>query len=74
MDGGVTLKKVAVEITKKLRNPTTVDWQKRESLRANPRLLVSLTLKRYKYPLDKQKAAMELVMEQAEAMADEWMW
>jgi type I restriction enzyme R subunit len=34
--------------------------------------LVRRTLRRYKYPPDKQKAAMELVMKQAEVMADEW--
>ena len=61
-----------MEITQKLRNPTTVDWQKRESVRAKLRILVRQTLRRYNYPPDQQKAAMELVMEQAEALADEW--
>lgn len=70
--GDEILKKIAVEITKKLRNSTTVDWQKRESVRAKLRILVRRTLRRYKYPPDKQKAAMELVMKQAEVMADEW--
>jgi type I restriction enzyme, R subunit len=70
--GDAVLKKIAVEITKKLRNSTTVDWQKRESVRAKLRILVRRTLRRYKYPPDKQKAAMELVMQQAEVMADEW--
>ncbi len=70
--GDETLKKIAVEITQKLRKSTTVDWQKRESVRAKIRILVRRTLRRYNYPPDKQKAAMELVMEQAEAMADEW--
>ncbi len=70
--GDATLKKIAVEITKKLRNSTTVDWQKRESVRAKLRILVRRTLRRYNYPPDKQKAAMELVMQQAEVMADEW--
>jgi type I restriction enzyme R subunit len=70
--GDEILKKIAVEITEKLRNSTTVDWQKRESVRAKLRILVRRTLRRYKYPPDKQKKAMELVMEQAEALADEW--
>ena len=70
--GDEILKKIAVEITEKLRNSTTVDWQKRESVRAKLRILVRRTLRRYKYPPDEQKRAMELVMEQAEALADEW--
>jgi len=61
-----------VQITQKLRHSTTVDWQKRESVRAKLRILVRQTLRRYNYPPDQQKAAMELVMEQAEALADEW--
>lgn len=32
--GDDTLKKIALEITEKLRRSTTVDWQKRESVRA----------------------------------------
>jgi type I restriction enzyme R subunit len=32
--GDQTLKQIAVEITEKLRNSTTVDWQKRDSIRA----------------------------------------
>jgi type I restriction enzyme R subunit len=70
--GDDVLKKIATELTEKLRRSTTVDWQKRESVRAKLRILVRRTLQRYKYPPDKQKAAMELVMKQAEALADEW--
>lgn len=70
--GDEILKKIAVEITVKLRKSTTVDWQKRESVRARLRILVRRTLQRYKYPPDKQKEAMKLVMKQAETLADEW--
>ena len=30
--GGAKLKKIAFELTEKLRNSTSVDWQKRESV------------------------------------------
>jgi type I restriction enzyme R subunit len=70
--GDETLKKIAIEITEKLRKSTTVDWQKRDSVRAKLRILVHRTLRRYDYPPDKHKAAMELIMEQAEVLADEW--
>jgi predicted nuclease of restriction endonuclease-like (RecB) superfamily len=66
------LKKIAVEITEKLRNSTTVDWQKRESVRARLRNLVRITLRRYKYPPDMQEEAIRLVLEQAERLSDGW--
>jgi len=70
--GDEILKKIAVEITDKLRKSTTVDWQVRESVRAKLRILVRRTLQRYKYPPDKAPAALELVMEQAEALSNHW--
>lgn len=48
--GDEIFRKIALELTEKLRNSTTVDWQKRESVRARLRNLVRITLRRYKYP------------------------
>jgi type I restriction enzyme R subunit len=70
--GDDVLKKLALELTEKLRNSTSVDWQKRESVRARLRNLVRITLRRYKYPPDKQEEAIRLVLEQAERISDEW--
>jgi type I restriction enzyme, R subunit len=70
--GDEVLKKIAFELTEKLRNSTSVDWQKRESVRARLRNLVRITLRRYKYPPDKQEDAIRLVLEQAERLSDEW--
>ncbi len=70
--GDETLKKIAVEITDKLRKSTTVDWQVRESVRAKLRILVRRTLQRYKYPPDRAPAAIELIMHQAEALSNHW--
>lgn len=70
--GDETLKKIAFELTEKLRNSATVDWQKRESVRARLRNLVRITLRRYKYPPDKQEKAIRLVLEQAERLSGEW--
>ncbi|HLV82041.1 MAG TPA: DUF3387 domain-containing protein, partial [Chthonomonadaceae bacterium] len=70
--GDETLKKIAVEITEKLRASTTVDWQVRESVRARLRILVRRTLQRWHYPPDKQDGAIELVLKQAEALSNEW--
>ena len=70
--GDDTLKKLASELTEKLRTSTTVDWQIRDSVRAQLRLLVRRLLRRYKYPPDLEIAAIELVMKQAEALAENW--
>ncbi|MFY0991137.1 type I restriction endonuclease subunit R [Halomonas sp. C05BenzN] len=70
--GDDTLKAIAIEITRKLRASTTVDWQVRESVRAKLRILVRRTLQRYKYPPDKAPEAVELIMQQAEVLSNHW--
>ncbi len=70
--GDEILKKIAIEITEKLRASTTVDWQVRESVRAKLRILVRRTLQRYKYPPDQAVAAVELILQQAEVLSNSW--
>ena len=70
--GDDILKRIAQEITEKLRKSTTVDWQKRDSVRAKLRNLVRITLRRYKYPPDETEEAIELVLKQAEVLSNEW--
>jgi type I restriction enzyme R subunit len=70
--GDEILKKIAVEITEKLRASTTVDWQVRESVRARLRILVRRCLQKWKYPPDNQADAVELVLKQAESLSNEW--
>lgn len=70
--GDDILKAIAIELTDKLRNSTTVDWQVRESVRARLRILVRRTLQRYKYPPDQQLEAVELVLQQAEVLSNAW--
>ena len=70
--GDETLKKIAVEITEKLRASTTVDWQVRESVRARLRILVRRCLQKWKYPPDQQPDAVELVLQQAQALSEAW--
>ena len=70
--GDDILKKIAVEITEKLKASTTVDWQVRESVRARLRILVRRTLQKWKYPPDQQPEAVELVLKQAESLSNEW--
>nr|WP_278421368.1 type I restriction endonuclease subunit R [Stutzerimonas kunmingensis] len=70
--GDETLKKIAAELTEKLRASTTIDWQVRESVRAKLRILVRRCLQRWKYPPDQQSDAVELVLKQAESLSNEW--
>ena len=70
--GDAILKKIAIEITEKLRQSTTVDWQIRDSVRAQLRILVRRTLQRWKYPPDKANDAIELVLRQAEVLSNSW--
>ena len=67
-----TLKRIAHELTDNLRKSMTVDWSQRESVRANLRLMVKRILRKYKYPPDLQDAAVELVLQQAEALGESW--
>ena len=67
-----TLKKIAQELTKSLRDNVTVDWAERESVRAKLRLMVKRILKKYKYPPEQQEAAVQLILEQAHALAETW--
>ncbi|MGL5109179.1 MAG: type I restriction endonuclease subunit R [Vibrio ordalii] len=70
--GDDNLRKLAIELTHQLRNSATVDWQKRESVRARMRNLVRRLLRRWKYPPDAAEEAIKLVLEQAEVLADGW--
>jgi len=67
-----TLKKIAHELTENLRQNLTVDWSERQSVRARLRLMVKRILRKYKYPPDLQDAAVELVLQQAQALGVAW--
>jgi len=67
-----TLKKIAHELTENLRQNLSVDWSERESVRAKLRLMVKRILRKYKYPPDLQDAAVELVLQQAQALGVAW--
>ncbi|MFW7524832.1 type I restriction endonuclease subunit R [Vibrio ostreicida] len=70
--GDDDLRNLAIELTQQLRKSATVDWQKRESVRARMRNLVRRLLRRWKYPPDAAEEAIKLVLEQAEVLADGW--
>lgn len=65
-----TLVAMAKELTEALRNSKTIDWRLKESARANMRRMVKRLLKKYKYPPEEQKNALESVIRQCELYAD----
>lgn len=67
-----TLKAIARELTQKLKASTKVDWQKRDSVRAELRIMIRNILRKYKYPPDKSNEATDLILEQTEVLADDW--
>jgi type I restriction enzyme R subunit len=66
------LKKIAQELTASLRVNLKTDWSERESVRAQLRLMVKRILRKYKYPPDLEEAAVQLVLEQAQSLGEEW--
>jgi len=70
--GDDLLKIIAHELAENLRKNLTVDWSKRESVRARLRLLVKRILRKYKYPPTKQEEAIKLVLAQAETLGETW--
>jgi type I restriction enzyme, R subunit len=70
--GDETLRRIAVELTTKLRASNAVDWYVRESVRAKLRLMVKTVLKKWKYPPDGQDAATETVLDQAKELSAAW--
>lgn len=67
-----TLRTLAQLLVKTIRSTVTVDWTQKESVRAKMRIEVRKLLARYGYPPDLQKAAVDLVLEQANAIAIDW--
>ena len=66
------LKKIAQELTTSLRANLKTDWSERESVRAQLRLMVKRILRKYKYPPDLEEAAVQLVLEQAQSLGEDW--
>ena len=67
--GDDTLRAIAHELTKAIKDNMSIDWNLRESARAKMRITVRRLLKKYGYPPDLQKMAVETVVQQAELMA-----
>ncbi|MCT2989777.1 type I restriction endonuclease subunit R [Propionibacterium freudenreichii] len=69
--GDETLKVIAQELVKSVRQSATIDWNLKESVLAAMRSKVRRILAKHDYPPDAEAKAIELVLEQAEVFAGE---
>ncbi|MDD3238545.1 MAG: type I restriction endonuclease subunit R [Lachnospira sp.] len=60
---------MAHELTELIRKSRTVDWDKKESARAYMRTQVKHLLRKYEYPPEKARGAVDIVIKQAELMS-----
>lgn len=58
------------ELTEMLRKNRTIDWQKKETARAQMRKMVKRLLKKYKYPPEDYDFAISTVINQCELWTD----
>jgi type I restriction enzyme R subunit len=70
--GDDTLRLIAQDLVKSVKNSVTIDWTVRENVRAQMRVIIKRILRKYGYPPDKQARATELVLEQAEVLCKDW--
>jgi type I restriction enzyme, R subunit len=70
--GEPTLRVIAQELVTVIKGNVSIDWMHRESARPNIRRHVKRLLRKYGYPPDLQDAAVQNVLQQAEALSAEW--
>lgn len=65
-----TLRLIAGELSRKIKAKATLDWTQRETVRADMRRTIRRLLTKHGYPPDTQESATQLVIRQAELMAE----
>ena len=61
---------ITKELSEKIRNSYTIDWQKRESARAKMRMMVKKILRNHNYPPEGMDEALQTVITQCELWTD----
>jgi type I restriction enzyme, R subunit len=59
-------------IVDQVKQNVSVDWTVRENARAKLRVIVKRLLKKYGYPPDLEKLAVDRVLKQSELLAEDW--
>ncbi|PIE91252.1 MAG: type I restriction endonuclease subunit R [Acidobacteria bacterium] len=70
--GDEKLRAISQLLVERVKRSVSIDWTLRETARAQIRVMVKRILRQYGYPPDLQKAATELVIEQAEVLCKDW--
>ena len=70
--GEPALRVIAHELVQVIKSNVSIDWMHRTNARANIRRHVKRLLRKYGYPPDLQDAAVQNVLQQAEALSAEW--
>jgi type I restriction enzyme R subunit len=70
--GDQTLRIIAQELVRAVRNNLSIDWTVRENVRAHMRVIIKRILRKYGYPPEKQDKATQTVLEQAELLSRVW--
>ena len=70
--GDETLRQIAQELVRIVKNNVKIDWTIRENVRANLRRHVKRVLRKFNYPPDKQEKATSTVIKQAENLSVFW--
>lgn len=65
-----TLKLIARQLSESIKRKATLDWTQRDTVRADMRRTVRRLLAKYGYPPAAQESATQLVIRQAELMAE----
>ena len=65
------LRELAVILTQRVRENTSIDWTIKESVKAKLKVIIKRTLRQFGYPPDMQLLATETVLKQAEMIANE---
>lgn len=64
------LRELAIVLVARVRKNASIDWNRKESVRARMKVMVKRLLRKYGYPPDMAALAIELVLEQAEVFTD----
>ena len=70
--GDAVLRQIAQDLVKAVRGNISIDWELKESARANMRRIVKRILRNSGYPPDKAESATATVIQQAELLSKQW--
>ena len=70
--GDETLKQIARDLVVTVRKSVSIDWTRKEAVKAQIRVMVKRILRKYGYPPDRQEKATQTILQQAELLCGDW--